>query len=773
AEEKCETSSSSTYLKKETNEKTYIIENIESDKIEGQKTRIDDIDNIRITTIQINLCKSNSESKLSIQNKHNNPKNIENVDEKLILQAKTQKADKNAQIKQIIVAKVDQKNLIITIEFKTANNDKIDKIFDSNIKEEFERNCNIKEPVFLHGRNKNGNISQKPISKKILKAARIVIDRVNEKINKQCEILKQDRNVSEMLNTERKMDKGNINVEMKKIDSKKCITPTKHQENLNYLQQNKKNSKKTFEIKEINKKSIKSESRNLAVVSNNLNSYYASYSKMHDINKKIYRSKQSDNQTSIKFCQIQKPENIKTQFANKIEESFYVQLICLRQIYDFLIKLCCLYTYRNFYDFNFLEMKTPKELFYNAIIENSGVISIESFTSRYNFIFMKSLRWFYKSNIAGEMKEKFVDCISEWYRNQKFNFYFKNLSKKSKHRLNQYKKSLISKNLRIHLKSRVDKIAFDVLYSKITLLKRHHILKRPLFPFLIDKRFAKQQKITSKDKYSLYDHALFVRLQIFLIIRYIRSPILKCLFYFEIDSSTNIKNRNSSSQQIKTTNRQSKVISQSNYDLLAQRVHFIDDEITKISSKFAILIYKTPFTTLLNYFVFFDNRNTINIRYLTYYDFYDNKIKNILCKFNLGNTNSFIYTKITLQQKELKNNDNNRQKFPHSNINHVVKLKSNIVRNNNCTNSFNGKMNEIISSNEAMKKISNYIAVPKHRKNFKFSKSFEKKNDFKKLQVISNHSSTHQKSNSKISTGFKLGFCLTVLIIFVSGIFLD
>ncbi|EJW01201.1 hypothetical protein EDEG_04062 [Edhazardia aedis USNM 41457] len=115
---------------------------------------------------------------------------------------------------------------------------------------------------------------------------------------------------------------------------------------------------------------------------------------MHDIDKKFYRSKQSDDQTSIKFCQIQKPENIKTKFANKIEESFFIQLICLRQIYDFLIKLFCLYTYRNFYDFNFLEMKTPKKLFYNAIIENSGVISIESFTSRYNFIFMKSLRWF-------------------------------------------------------------------------------------------------------------------------------------------------------------------------------------------------------------------------------------------------------------------------------------------------------------------------------------------------------------------------------------------
>ncbi|EJW05286.1 hypothetical protein EDEG_04081, partial [Edhazardia aedis USNM 41457] len=156
-----------------------------------------------------------------------------------------------------------------------------------------------------------------------------------------------------------------------------------------------------------------------------------------------------------------------------------------------------------------------KELFYNAIIENSFVISIESFTSRYNFIFMKSLRWFYKSNIAGEMKEKFLDCISEWYRNQKFNFYFKNWSKNSKHKLNQYKKSLISKKLRIHLKTRVDKIAFDVLYSKIMLLKRHHILKKPLFPFLIDKRFAKQQQITSKDKYSEYDHALFVRLDFF------------------------------------------------------------------------------------------------------------------------------------------------------------------------------------------------------------------------------------------------------------------
>ncbi|EJW01202.1 hypothetical protein EDEG_04063 [Edhazardia aedis USNM 41457] len=157
------------------------------------------------------------------------------------MQAKTQKADKNAQIKQIIVAKVDQKNLIKTIEFKTTNNDKIEnKNFDSHIKEEFERNCNIKEPVYFLGRNKNGNFSLKPISKKILKAARIVIDRVNEKINKQCEILKQNRNFSEIQNTERKFDKGNINVEMKKIDSKKCITPTKHQENLNYLQQKKK-----------------------------------------------------------------------------------------------------------------------------------------------------------------------------------------------------------------------------------------------------------------------------------------------------------------------------------------------------------------------------------------------------------------------------------------------------------------------------------------------------------------------------------------------------
>ncbi|KNH48520.1 hypothetical protein EDEG_05099, partial [Edhazardia aedis USNM 41457] len=72
AEEKYETSPSSTYLKKDTNENTYIIKNIESDKIEDQKTRIDHFDIIRISTIQINVGKSDQESIFSIQNEHNN-----------------------------------------------------------------------------------------------------------------------------------------------------------------------------------------------------------------------------------------------------------------------------------------------------------------------------------------------------------------------------------------------------------------------------------------------------------------------------------------------------------------------------------------------------------------------------------------------------------------------------------------------------------------------------------------------------------------------------
>ncbi|EJW02315.1 hypothetical protein EDEG_03248 [Edhazardia aedis USNM 41457] len=637
-------------------------------------------------------------------------------------------------------------------------------------KKEHNKNMNVAVPVYLDDKDKNAKISYKPEFDKISE---------NQKKNKSDEnsiqIKDSDQKVNikkDVICNEFKMSQKNATIAIDKMF-------TKNNTNVLCLQQNNlKNTKKTLKTIEVVNKPAETELNKSKTIPKNLNitktvNNNGKYVKK--INKKFSISKQSDNQITLYTNQFQKPEIIKTKFVNKVEESFFLQLVCMRQIYDFLIKLCCLYVYGYFYDFNFFEIKTPTDLIYNAIIENDGVISVKNFTSRYNRIFMKSLRWFCDSNIAGEMKEKFLDCISASYRKQKFLFYLKNNSFKSKYKLEQLKKTVISKNLRIHLRNWVERISFNFLYSKNMLLKRHRINKNPLFPALIDKKVFKQQIKINKEKISEFGHSLFVRLQISVIIYYIHSPITKCLTHSEIKDDLNSKDTKSQAKKIKKTKRNFIVISKSDCKTHDSKFYFDANEIKNNNSKFTISSDKKSFTEMLKFFVFYEDRNIINKRCIEYFCISQKEIKNIFCKFTNLNRNTTNNTIL----KEFTNLENikiiEKRDSLQLNATPTPNLKPIADENDNFTENIDINMNEIIlaNNNKANKKLPDNVDVPKNNRKYKNTISFNKKNTYKGSKSSSKKSRRHKKSNRKISTVFKIGFCLMVVAIVVSGIFID